>query len=86
MRDFKTSKFIEKAIAVHNDKYQYDQVTYINAKTKVSVGCKIHGYFEISPDNHLRNRGCPKCKGKGLSNEDFIKLANDIHDTMLARN
>lgn len=80
MRDFKTSKFIEKAIAVHNDKYQYEQVTYINAKTKVSVGCKIHGYFEISPDNHLRKRGCPKCKGKGLSNEDFIKLANDIHD------
>ena len=29
-----TSKFIEKAIEIHGDKYDYSKVEYKNAKTK----------------------------------------------------
>ena len=51
--------FIEKANLVHNNKYDYSLVNYINNKTKVKIICKIHGAFEQIPDSHLRGRGCP---------------------------
>lgn len=55
-------KFFEKSIEKHGDKYLYDKVVYINAKTKVSIGCKIHGYFEQTPDKHLNGINCcPLC-------------------------
>ena len=51
--------FIEKANLVHNNKYDYSLVNYINNKTKVKIICKKHGAFEQIPDSHLRGRGRP---------------------------
>ena len=51
--------FIEKANLVHNNKYDYSLVNYINNKTKIKIICKLHGIFEQTPDSHLRGRGCP---------------------------
>ena len=55
--------FILKAKNIHKDKYDYSQVEYINAKTKVKINCKIHAEFEQRPNHHLRGQGCPKCYG-----------------------
>ncbi len=71
--------FIKKAKAVHKDSYDYERVIYINARTKVEVLCGIHGLFLISPDNHLRGRGCPKCAGKKWTKVDFISAAKEKH-------
>ena len=57
-----TEEFIEKARKIHGDKYDYSKVEYVNANTKVCVICPIHGEFYVSPANHLRERGCPKCR------------------------
>ena len=46
------------------DKYDYSKVDYINAHTKVCIICPEHGEFLISPSNHIRERGCPKCKSR----------------------
>ena len=54
--------FIEKAMKVHKDKYDYTETEYINSKTKVRINCKKHGLFYCSPNNHLKGKGCPKCK------------------------
>ena len=40
-----TKEFIDRAIKVHGDKYDYSQTIYINAKTKVKIKCKKHGIF-----------------------------------------
>ena len=40
--------FIEKAIKVHGDTYDYSLVEYKDFKTKVKIICKVHGVFEQS--------------------------------------
>jgi hypothetical protein len=55
------NEFISKANNVHKNYYDYSLIAYINAKTKIKIICKIHGEFEISPNNHLRGKGCAKC-------------------------
>ena len=57
-----TLKFIEKSIKIHDNKYNYSEVLYINNKTKVKIKCPKHGTFTQRPDAHLRGQGCPKCR------------------------
>jgi hypothetical protein len=54
-------KFIKKANQIHNNEYEYNVVTYINARTKVKIICKKHGEFEQTPNKHLMGQGCPHC-------------------------
>lgn len=53
--------FIEKAKAVHGNKYDYSLAEYVSAKTKLKIICKEHGVFEQQPQNHLDGRGCHMC-------------------------
>lgn len=59
--------FIEKAMALHGDKYSYDKVEYINTKTRVTVTCPIHGDFLIKPNAHLGGHGCYECAKQKIS-------------------
>ena len=55
-------KFIEQAIKVHGDRYDYSKVVYVNNKTKVTLTCKTHGDFNTRPDSHMfSGTGCLKC-------------------------
>ena len=75
-----TTDFIEKSIKIHNDKYDYSKVEYVNALTKVKIICKQHGVFEQIPNSHLNDSGCSKCGGGYISNNcDFIGKAIKIH-------
>lgn len=72
-------EFIEKANNVHNFKYNYDNVVYVDNKTYVYISCPTHGEFKQKPAKHLLNQGCPHCnKSKG---ELFIRnylITNNI--------
>lgn len=58
----KTAEYIAKAIAKHGDKYDYSKFVYINAKTPITVTCKIHGEFKQSVYAHVSvGRDCPEC-------------------------
>jgi hypothetical protein len=76
--------FAVKANKIHNDKYDYSLVNYINNKTKVTIVCPEHGEFQQQPNNHISGQGCPKCKrGKLSSNmvkgkEEVISRLNNI--------
>ena len=61
-----TERFVELAHAVHGDLFDYSDTHVVNRKTKVKIKCKIHGAFEMTPDNHLRGQGCPhnECRSK----------------------
>lgn len=75
-----TEEFIEKAKAVHNNRYDYSKVNYKDSKTKVCIICPKHGEFWQIPRNHLVGKGCFKCFGKRkYLNADFIEKAKQIH-------
>ena len=61
-----TEEFISKARMVHNTKYDYSKVNYINAHTKISIICPIHGIFEQKPYSHLDGSECPSCAITGF--------------------
>ena len=73
--------FIEKAKSIHNNKYNYSLVNYINSQTKITIICPIHGEFNQIPNSHLLGMGCNKCaiEGRRLTNEQFITKAKLIH-------
>ena len=87
-----TEIFIKKCKEIYGEKYDYSKVNYINSQTKVCVIChekdengEEHGEFWVTPNNHLRNRKCPKCKLLNLrkrfikTTEQFIEDAIKIH-------
>lgn len=81
-----TDEFIEKAKKVHGDKYDYSKVNYNKNFEKVCIICPEHGEFWQTPNDHLDNHGCPKCKDKKtserlrLTRDKFITKANIVHN------
>ena len=66
--------------------YDYSQITeYKNNKQKLPIGCRKHGTFSMSANEHLRGHGCPKCRDEATSKrckmprETFIERAKEIH-------
>lgn len=37
--------FVQKAKNIHNNRYDYSKVRYINSKTKIAIICPSHGIF-----------------------------------------
>lgn len=77
----KNGEFIKRSKAIHGDKYDYSKVNYVNAYTKVTLTCPIHGDFSILPLNHLykQKQGCPKCANRGLNTEDIKEKFHKVH-------
>jgi len=78
--------FMQQAISIHGDIYNYSKVVYKNSNTKIEVICKKCGYvFKPTPGNHLRGSGCPECskfKVVALLKKDtvtFIQQADKLH-------
>lgn len=84
-RSLTTEEFISRAQKIHNNKYDYSKVKYINSKTSITIVCKEHGEFSQTPSHHLRGQGCTPCKNKTISKklqmskEKFIEKATDVH-------
>ncbi len=72
-------QFIHKAIAVHGDRYGYENAVYVNAQTPIQVTCKKHGDFPIRPHNLFHGKGCPKCAGRGLTDAEHIERFRKVH-------
>ncbi len=81
---------IEKFIKKHGNKYIYNLVDYKGAITKVSIICRKHGLFKITPNSHLNGSGCYECGREKVNvsrltnNDNFISkckiIHNDIYD------
>lgn len=74
-------EFIDQAKIVHGDKYEYSKVQYKNTDTKVTIACKQHGTFTQTPHAHLSGKGCPECANTKKTTKEFIKIANEVHDS-----
>ena len=84
MAQFKNEKaskdFVPKSNIVHNYKYDYKLIDYVNSYTPVKIICSIHGIFEQIPANHLSGHGCPKCIG--VISKQEIEIYNYIKDNL----
>lgn len=70
-------KFVEEAVKVHGDKYDYSKVEYVNSKTPVCIICPKHGEFWMRPDKHvIRKQGCPKCSESHMERDMDLYLKN----------
>jgi len=84
MSKYSILDFIEKAKNIHNDKYDYNKVKYLNSNTKVEIICKEHGSFLQRPHDHLGGHGCFECSRitratRRLKLDQFISKAISIH-------
>ena len=52
---------ISNFVKEHQDAYDYSKTVYVDWKTPVIIGCKIHGDFKQIPNNHQRGAGCREC-------------------------
>jgi len=87
---YNIKKFIDKALKVHGDRYDYSLVDYKSSKIKIKITCKQHGIFEQLPSKHLSGRGCPTCGGSIKKNtetfkNESIKAHGDIYDYSLSK-
>jgi len=81
--------FVQKAIKKYGDKYDYSDFEYKNCKSKSTIICKVHGPFQQTADNHIRQKnGCQKCAPKKqtkiitktkMNKTVFIERAQKIH-------
>ena len=77
---YTNEEWIEKAKEVHDNKYDYSKVKYINSKSKVIIICKKHGEFEQIPTGHLCKKGCSKCSGRyKYTTKEWIEKAKKVH-------
>jgi len=78
-------RFLQDAKRAHGDKYDYSDVVYKNALSKVKIICPAHGVFHQTPASHVRGVACSKCSDliaadkRRLSTEEFIAKAREVH-------
>jgi hypothetical protein len=66
---------------IHDNKYNYSKVEYVNTITPITIICPKHGEFEQLPSNHLKGKGCKYCGGTAkMDTKLFIEKSKKIHD------
>lgn len=79
--------FIDDAVAVHGNKYDYSLSKYNGSNEKITIVCNTCSHhFTPTPSSHIHGKtGCPKCADKALgksqssNTDEFIKKAVAIH-------
>lgn len=76
-------EFIERCKDKHSDcDWNYECVEYKGFKSKVKIFCNkkdrygnAHGFFEMTPDNLLKGKGCAKCSNhRSYCQEEIIRF------------
>lgn len=80
MKD-RTKSFIDRARAVHGDRYSYDKTNCETLSRKVTIICKIHGEYIQSAQKHLSGQNCPICSPAWTryDTETFISKSTEKH-------
>ena len=88
-------EFTRLANNKHNYRYDYYNVEFVNMTTNVSIVCKEHGTFSITPSKHIHGYMCPACgkderarktilrnKTGAISQEAFINRCISKHPVL----
>ncbi len=80
------SIFLERSNKIHNNKYNYSQIDYVDTETKIDILCQTHGVFKQQPSSHMYGNGCPKCanmehgKHNAIDKDIFIYKSENKHN------
>jgi hypothetical protein len=55
------AEFVRSARAVHGDKYEYDESSFMGAQDKMIIRCPKHGVFSQRAYSHIKGSGCQQC-------------------------
>lgn len=58
---YTTKSYVDKAVSVHGDTYDYSEVEYTGSLNLITIKCRTHGSFHKTPSEHLAGAGCQKC-------------------------
>lgn len=75
--------FLKRAKEQHGDKFDYSKYEYVDAKTRSTIICPVHGEFEQTPDKHIRTKfacnGCSRELKHHPKHKDCgVKLKYDV--------
>ena len=56
-----TENYILDCNKTHLCRFLYHNTKYVDASTKISVTCRVHGDWQVIPDAHKSGNICPKC-------------------------
>ena len=81
-----TEEFVNRAMCILGDDYDFTKTKYLKNNIKVIITCKFHGDFLVIPNNVLEHfSGCPLCRNFKISEskkdtkQKFIKKAKKVH-------
>lgn len=81
--DRRRKNFLVKSKRVHQGKYDYRLVKYVNSNTPVEIVCPIHGVFLQKPNDHAAGKSCFEC-GELLkqvwTREGFVAASTRVND------
>lgn len=68
VRKMTTELFVEKAKSIHGEKYDYSNAKYTSGSRQLSIRCIKHNLrFDVSPESHLKGKGCPLCEQEEIA-------------------
>lgn len=76
--NYSTQEWIQEAVAVHGDRYDYSRVVYTRTHEKVIITCAKHGDFHQTPASHLMGRGCPSCPARYCQPTNLYLMHNGL--------
>lgn len=77
-------KFVERAQAVHENRYDYSQVKFEGIENKITIICREHGPFQQRVMVHLKGFNCPKCGRAQVADKLSHSLDRFIQDARAA--
>jgi len=77
-------EFTSQSSKIHNNKYDYSNVSFDKISDLVTIICPIHGEFQQIAKNHFKGHGCYQCYNdsrgskRAYTKEQIVKRATDI--------
>lgn len=75
-----------KLYLLYGDKYNFEEIEYVNINTNVVLNCSEHGRFKRTPYSLLKGKHCPQCmkeerlvENRIKNRRKFIEKAEVIH-------
>lgn len=79
-------EWVIEAKKKHGDDFDYSQVDYKNAYTKITIKCnKCNNKFQQTPNSHLQGTGCPRCSSY-KSEKICLEYLNEICEYNFVKN
>lgn len=85
-KDTKTLEWINKAVVIWGDRYDYSVSIYTGANKKIEATCSRHGLITLNTSEHIRKtrkaRGCAECAYDDslLTTENFKERSIVLHN------